>query len=427
MASPTKHHDVRPTGTDVRALVLTRVVTRIATLVLAVHVPSATVHGQAPAAATLAWFDVSGARVQQPTSALRSALSVGGGLWHARKSLAVAAEGNVTVATDSTGAAQYVLRTTWLPAAFARTDIDVSATTNSLTLPGRYGSRAAAVRQSINAASFQLSVLAGAGRTSRFALDADGQRIGAALAWERRSSRGIARVGAQVTHNRTNDFKLMEASGIVLERVVPAYTMTDRQLDAIWQQGPLWLQASRAWRYGTGATLGKVSAFHLSAAWTVQPSTTLIAQVGEQLADVVRGVPQARYTTLGVRWNPIRPSTLRRDARALSDDRGGTNAVTTVPDIRGDEVVVQRRPGQGDLVISIVAPADASVDVATSATEWAPAPAVREGERFVYRLTLPSGAHKVAVRVNGGSWRAPRGLAVVDDDFGGQAGVVVIP
>jgi hypothetical protein len=33
----------------------------------------------------------------------------------------------------------------------------------------------------------------------------------------------------------------------------------------------------------------------------------------------------------------------------------------------------------------------------------------------------------VAVRVNGGAWRAPRGLAVVDDDFGGKAGLIVIP
>jgi len=45
----------------------------------------------------------------------------------------------------------------------------------------------------------------------------------------------------------------------------------------------------------------------------------------------------------------------------------------------------------------------------------------------VQQLTLPAGAHRIAVRVNGGPWRAPRGLAPVNDDFGGKAGVVVIP
>jgi hypothetical protein len=52
---------------------------------------------------------------------------------------------------------------------------------------------------------------------------------------------------------------------------------------------------------------------------------------------------------------------------------------------------------------------------------------VRDGGAFVHRLTLPTGTHRVAVRVNGGAWRAPRGLAAVADDFGGQAGVVVVP
>jgi len=40
---------------------------------------------------------------------------------------------------------------------------------------------------------------------------------------------------------------------------------------------------------------------------------------------------------------------------------------------------------------------------------------------------LPPGSHRVAVRINGGAWRAPRGLVAVPDDFGGTVGVVVVP
>jgi hypothetical protein len=118
---------------------------------------------------------------------------------------------------------------------------------------------------------------------------------------------------------------------------------------------------------------------------------------------------------------------MRRDARALGDDRGGTVGITTVPDMRGDEVLVQRREGHGEVSISLLAAIGAVVEIASSSTEWKPVRAPREGDRFVYRFPLPSGTHRVAVRVNGGEWRAPRGLAVVDDDFGGKAGLIVIP
>lgn len=378
-------------------------------------------------AQTLLWLDAAGARVQQPTSTLKSAGSFGGGLFHARGAVAVAAEGSVTMASDSASAAQYVMRTSLLPRTWSRIDIDASATTTGIVLPGVNGNRAIAGRHTLLLRGVELIGHAGAGRTSRLDLRTQGHRFSGGAAWQRDTRWGSWRGGALLTRNWTDDYKLMEASGIVLGEIAPAYTLTDRQLELSWQRGAWWLQTTRAWRKGTGLTLGTASAFHAAAAWNMNASTTLIAQVGEQLADVVRGVPQARYTSVGMRWNPVRPRALRRDARALGDDRGGTLAVTTVPDVRGEEVLVQRRAGSGVLVINIAAAADAVVEVATSATEWTPVTVSRDGAAFVHRLTLPSGAHKVAVRIDGGAWRAPRGLAAVADDFGGAAGLVVIP
>jgi hypothetical protein len=378
-------------------------------------------------AQTMIWLDAGGARVQQPTSALRSAGGVGGGVWHACGPVAVAAEGSVTMASDSVSAAQYVVRTTLLPRAWARTDVDVSATTNGIVLPTVNGNRAVSARQTLLVRGVELIGQAGAGRTSRLDLRATGHRFSGGAAWQRDTRFGSWRGGAMLMRSWTDDFKLMEASGIVLRDIAPAYTLTDRQLEFGWQRGAWWLQTSRAWRRGTGATLGQTSAFHVAAAWHMNAGTTLIAQVGEQLADVVRGVPQARYTGLAMRWNPVRPRTLRRDARALADDRGGTVTINPVPDVRGEEVFVQRRAGRGELVISISAPPDAVVEVATSANEWTAVRLSRDGAAFVHHLTLPSGSHRVAVRINGGAWRAPRGLAGVADDFGGHAGVLVVP
>lgn len=384
-----------------------------------------------PARATMVWLDAGGARVQQPTSTLRTAGTIGGGVWHARGRLALAAEGSVTLASDSVSAGQYVGRVTMVPWAFARTEVDVSATTNGVSLPSGNGTRAIAARQHLQLGPFEVSALAGVGRTTRvitrLPTHRTGHRLGGALAWQRSTRLGVLRAGGQYLRGWTDDFQLMEASGIVLGEIASSYAVADRQLDVAWQRGPLWLQVSRAWRVGTGKTVGTASGLHVAAAWSVSGSTTLIAQAGEQLADVVRGVPQARYSGVAVRWNPIRPRALRRDARALADERGGTLPVAAVPDLRGDEVLVRRREGHGDVTIRIEAPAGAVVEVATSATGWAPTPAMRDGDRWVYRFSLPSGTHRVALRVSGARWRAPRGLAVVDDDFGGQAGLIVIP
>lgn len=376
---------------------------------------------------TLLWLDAGGARVQQPTSTLRSAGSVGGGVWHGRGRIAVAAEGSVTTASDSVNAAQYIARATFAPSAAWRTDFDVSATTNGFALPTSNGNRAVAVRQAFTVRAIELSVFGGAGNTSRLDIRTQGQRVGGALAWQRTTSLGTWRTGAQLAHSWTDDFKLMEASKIFLREVAPAYTVLDRQFDASWQRGRLWVQASRSWRAGRDRTIGSATGFHLAGALRLTDATMLIVQGGEQLADVVRGVPQARYTGVAMRWNPVRPRALRRDPRRLGDDRGGIGEVTAVPELKGDEVLLQRSAGSGALTLTITAPADAVVEVATSATDWVPMRVAHDRTAFVHRLTLPSGAHKVAVRINGGPWRAPLGLAAVDDDFGGRAGVVVVP
>lgn len=386
--------------------------------------PPYNAHAQgARPAGTLAWLDAGGARVQQPSSTLRSAGSVGAGVWHGRGALSVAGEGSVTLADDSLAAAQWVLRTTFAPARWSRsrTDLDLSATTNGLVIPGVNGNRSGAVRQSLQFGSVGLFGTAGVGRTSRLELESRGHAfsVGADL------QRGAWR--ASVTGQRafTDDWQLMEASGIELLRVVPAYTIDDFTADLSWRRGRWWLGASRSWRAGSGATTGTAKGHSLMAAWQLSSSLMLIVQGGEQMADVVRGVPQARYSGLAMRWNPLRVNGLRRDARAFGEARG--NGPTMVPDVQTDEVLLQRREGVGIVVLTITAPADALVEVACSATDWTPVRVTREGGAFVLRLTLPSGAHRLALRVNGGAWRAPHGLVAVEDDFGGKAGVVVVP
>lgn len=382
----------------------------------------------------MVWVDLGGARVQQPQSVMRSAGSVGGGLWHARGPVAFAAEGNVTMADDSISAAQWVVRTTLTPAAlpWSRTDIDVSTTTNGIVLPGSNGNRALNARHTWQIGAVNVFGSAGVGRTERLFAKSEGHALGGGLdagrTFGRGSARGEWRAGVTMQRSYSNDWQLMERSGIVLSRDAEAYTIDDVTPELSWRNASWWVSASRAWRTGRGATTGTAQGFHLAAAWQFTPSAMLIVQGGEQLADAVRGVPQARYTGVSLRWNPLRPRALRRDARALADTRSGNSGgFAAVPDIRGDEVLVQRAEGTGTVVITIAAAANAVVEVACSNTEWTPVRVARAGDAFVHRLSLPSGSHKLAVRINGGEWRAPRGLVAVEDDFGTRAGMIVIP
>ena len=50
-----------------------------------------------------------------------------------------------------------------------------------------------------------------------------------------------------------------------------------------------------------------------------------------------------------------------------------------------------------------------------------------EVEAWVARVTLPPGKYHIGVRANLGPWRAPRNLARVRDDFGGESGLIVVP
>jgi hypothetical protein len=136
---------------------------------------------------------------------------------------------------------------------------------------------------------------------------------------------------------------------------------------------------------------------------------TLVANTGKILADPLRGLPKAFYSSVGLRFSR---AISRRDAAAPLD----REAWLDLPPVTG-----------GILIVQVRAPENAVVEIADSHNNWTPALMERVGASFVARIPLPSGTHRVAVRVNKGEWRAPRGLARVIDDLGGATGLVVVP
>jgi len=92
------------------------------------------------------------------------------------------------------------------------------------------------------------------------------------------------------------------------------------------------------------------------------------------------------------------------------------------------EALLAPREGEGaTLVVRVQAHDTLAVEVAGDFSDWRPVPMVREGTVWVARIPLPPGKHHVGVRANLGPWRAPRNLARVRDDFGGESGLIVVP
>ena len=68
-----------------------------------------------------------------------------------------------------------------------------------------------------------------------------------------------------------------------------------------------------------------------------------------------------------------------------------------------------------------------SVDIACDCDGWKPQPMTRIEGLWTVDVRARPGVHHVSIRVDGGGWIAPPGLAPIDDDFAGQAGLLVVP
>jgi AMP-activated protein kinase-like protein len=149
-----------------------------------------------------------------------------------------------------------------------------------------------------------------------------------------------------------------------------------------------------------------------AAVW-VTPRLAVTAAVGRQLADLARGTPDTRFAALALRltmrdhFTP--PAPVRRPPSS------GVLKLALVND----------STGQSRLVVT--APSGTLVELAATFTSWEPIPLVRRGDVWELDRDLPSGAHRVLVRVDGGAWMVPANLPAADDDFGGRVGIITIP
>jgi hypothetical protein len=82
--------------------------------------------------------------------------------------------------------------------------------------------------------------------------------------------------------------------------------------------------------------------------------------------------------------------------------------------------------GAGRVRIAIRVAAADSVEFASDCTQWRPVRMTRDGDRWVVDVAALAGLHRANIRVSGGRWMSPPGLASMDDDFAGEVGIFVV-
>ncbi len=318
---------------------------------------------------------------------------------------------NLTFGADSVAAAQAVaaFAIPWTLDDRLRTEAGVAGARFSLETPRHGGNANAFARQHFVVANGGAWAGGGVGRTDR-----DGDRsfsFGAdAGGWWRL---GYLYGSGSLALQQSNDWLLMLVDNDREPRggtAQPRFNVRDVELVLEARGGPNSIAVSWAQRRALDVSNANVIAVSTSGILQLTERVALTASYGRQLMDPLRGLPEADLASAS-----LRVSLGRKPLPVMARSE---IAIATVDPMPG---------GGGELVVQVFAADTMLVEVAGDFSNWQPLPLVREGGLLVARVRLPPGKHRVAVRVNLGEWRAPRNLARVRDDYGGEAGIVVIP
>jgi hypothetical protein len=357
-------------------------------------------------------LDAGAAQVQQAGRDVRDAAGIFGGSWRESSPVfATVLSAALISAADSVSAVQAALAAAWRASERSawQTEGGTGVAAFGSSILSRGGSFSGFLRERRSFDWGGLWAGGADGGTTRDNIESHSTALDIG-AWVRQ---GDFDLSTSVARLRSNDFALLVAAGIISPVLAgaSAYDLTDATLEVRYEHGPILLDASESWRTGAQATSTSQSATYLSAIWTLTRRFALAVAAGRQLADPVRGVPDMQIASIALRVSvgPMQPSGAGIVMRASAYAK------------------VTPRANGALMVVRVVADDSSSVEVAGTFSDWKPVPLTRTNDGWEVEIALPPGRHRVAVRLNDGPWRAPGGTARIQDDFGGEAGLVVVP
>ncbi|HVE79706.1 MAG TPA: hypothetical protein VNA89_12615 [Gemmatimonadaceae bacterium] len=174
----------------------------------------------------------------------------------------------------------------------------------------------------------------------------------------------------------------------------------------------------------TGAIVGERDAWGEAGAvaW-LTPRVGLLGSVAGFPTDPARGLVGGHAATFG-----LRIATRARRVPLVREDERIARLVAAIRTPAEAPELETAAAGRGRRLLRVRAPAAARVEVMGDFTAWEPAalrlvaPGVFEGI-----FAMAPGPRRLNLRVDGGEWRVPRGATPVADEFGGEAGLLVVP
>ncbi|CAN5705443.1 hypothetical protein BH24GEM1_BH24GEM1_14960 [soil metagenome] len=194
------------------------------------------------------------------------------------------------------------------------------------------------------------------------------------------------------------------------QKPVERVKLTDAVLSGRWRFRSLDFDATLGRRFSRFTSESTI--WGLSAARSISPSLALVAAAGRAGSDPVTSVPGARYFALGLR--------LKVGSHTAAPLAAPAAAAATAPFRIGPALPAGRE-------ILVRAEAARTVELAGDFTDWKPVALQPWGEGE-WRALLPMspGMHRLAVRIDGGAWRAPSGTRPIASEFGGEVAEVIV-
>ncbi len=201
---------------------------------------------------------------------------------------------------------------------------------------------------------------------------------------------------------------VVQVRDMLYRSVTSGYTEAATSVE--WSAGSLELAASVARRFGRRDY--QATAWNVSGTVWVSPRIGVIAGAGRYPPDLAQAHPGGRYLTLAMR--------LALSAPARSRPHPAAAAAATLSRL---EVV---RAGDR-FVLRVRALGARLVEVAGDFTDWQAVPLVADAHgTWSLAEPLGPGTYRLNVRVDGGAWSVPAGLAAERDDFNGVVGILVL-
>ena len=143
-----------------------------------------------------------------------------------------------------------------------------------------------------------------------------------------------------------------------------------------------------------------------SGVYWVTANAGVVVSGGKYSSDLLQGLPEGEFISIGLRLTPrrVRPIPI----------------TATAPIVY---TAAEARTGS----IGFTVEGATRVEILGDWNDWVPQPLSRDASgRWVIPLGVPPGVHRFNLRVNGETWIVPEGVPSVDDGFGGRVGLLVV-